>query len=353
VHLEREAESARRAAAQMADRGGAVAMRKQAELRTDVTSLPPAARAASMTRVADELTGPHARAALVTNPRGAAYHRAHEGGTAGGMNENTSLLFAGATQAGIEFGESAPGEIPNSDVVRRGIHKWLEKASATKHKGHVDRIRALMSTMSGPVGSVRLYIGGASSPVAWYVSYSLFSRFPAKRENCNREITQSPVCLTVSVSSFALHRDAHNLRNGSTGQPGANGAGTAPPQVCQAGENQSMVAKMGGDPGLASASDEGVAFNRLGPARLSESLGIFVYEPSPSTERSGFFGKARAGMEGQFARGHNFFGSSLTVTAVAALILREWGDAGEDHPSFGDLSAGLIDTVTLWVSSRR
>jgi len=238
-------------------------------------------------------------------------------------------------------------------VVRRGLHKRLEKASATKHKGHVDRIGALMSTLSGPVGSVRLYVGRASSSVAWYVSYSLFSRFPATRESCNRELTQSPVCLTLSVSSFSLHRDAHNLRNGSTGQPGAAGAGTAPPQVGQAGENRSMAAEMGGGPGLASASDEGVAFNRLGPAELSESLGFFVYGPSPSTERSGFVGKARAGMEGQFVRGHNVSGSSLTVTAVAALILSRWGDAGEDHPSFGDLPAGLVDTVTRWVSSRR
>jgi len=90
VHLEREAESARRAAALKADRGEAVALRKKAALRTDVTSLPPAARAASMTRVADALTGPHARAALVKNPRGAAYHKAYAGGIAGGMHENTA-----------------------------------------------------------------------------------------------------------------------------------------------------------------------------------------------------------------------------------------------------------------------
>jgi len=190
VHLEREAELARHAAALKADRGEAVALRKKAALRTDVTSLPPAARAASMTRVADALTGPHARAAFVTNPRGAAYHKAYAGGIAGGMNENTALLFAGATQAGIEFGESAPGEITNTDVVRRALQKRLKKASASKHKGHVDRMSALMSTLSGPVGSVRLYVSGASSPVAWHVSYSLFPRFPSTRESCNRELTQ-------------------------------------------------------------------------------------------------------------------------------------------------------------------
>jgi len=119
------------------------------------------------------------------------------------------------------------------------------------------------------------------------------------------------------------------------------------------GEHQLTVAETGGGPGLASASDEDVAFNRLGPAELSESLGVFVYGPSPSTERSGFVGKVRSGMEAQFVRGHNVSGSSLTVTAVAALILSKWGDAGEDHPLIGDLPAGLVDTVTRWVSSRR
>jgi len=114
-----------------------------------------------------------------------------------------------------------------------------------------------------------------------------------------------------------------------------------------------MVAEMRGGPGLASASNEDVAINRLGPVELSESLGVFVYGPSPSTERSGFVGKARAGMEAQFVRGHNVSGSFLALTAVAALILSKWGDAGEDHSSIGDLPAGLVDTVTRWVSSRR
>jgi len=58
-------------------------------------------------------------------------------------------------------------------------------------------------------------------------------------------------------------------------------------------------------------------------------------------------------MEGQFVRGHNVSASSLTVTAVAALIPSKWGDAGEDHPSFGDLPPGLVDTVTRWGSFRR
>jgi len=348
VHREREAESARRAAALKADRGAAVALRKKAALRTHVTT-----RAASMTREADAPTEPHARAALVTNPRGAAYHKAYVNGMAGGMNENTALLFAGATQDGIEFAESASEEIPSSDLGRRELHKRLEKASATKHKGHVDRICALMSTRSGPIRSVRLYVGGASSPVALTVSYSHSSRFSATRESSNHELTISNLCLPISFFSFFFHRDAHNLRNGSTGLPRVAAASCPAPRVGQVGEYQLMVAEMRGGPGLTSASDDGVAFNRLGPAERFDSLGVFVYGPSPSTESTGFAGKARAGMEAQFVRGNNVSGSSSTVTAVAALVLSKWGDAGEDHPSIRDLPAGLIDTVTRWVFSRR
>jgi len=125
VHLERQAASARRAATLKADRREAVEVQKRAALRPDANNLPPAARAASMVRVAATMTGHHARAAMVTNPRGAAYHRAYAGGIGSGMAENVALLYAGATQAGIEFGASASGEVPTSEVVRRGIHKRL------------------------------------------------------------------------------------------------------------------------------------------------------------------------------------------------------------------------------------
>jgi len=174
MHLERKAESEHRETAVKADRGEAIALRKKAALRTEGTSLPPAVRTASMTRVVNALTGPPARAALVTDPPGASYHKAHAGGIAGGMRENTALLFAGATQAGIEVVESAPGQISNSEVVRRGLHQQAENASETKHKDHMDRNGAFMSTLSGPVGLDRLYVGGSISPVAWSVSYFLF-----------------------------------------------------------------------------------------------------------------------------------------------------------------------------------
>jgi len=116
-----------------------------------------------MVRVADAMTGHHARAALVTNLRGAAYRKAYAGGIGSGMAEIVAFLYAGATQAGIEFGESASGEVPNSEVVRHGILKRLQKASATKKKAHADRIRKLLGALSGPTGSSRLYVGCMAS----------------------------------------------------------------------------------------------------------------------------------------------------------------------------------------------
>ena len=180
VHLERQAASARRAATLKADRRKAVEVQKRAALCPDVTKLPPAAQAASMVRVAGAMTGHHARAALVTNPRGAAYHKAYAGDIGSGMAENVALLYAGATQAGIEFGESASGEVPNSEVVRRGIHKRIPKASATKKKAQADRISKLLGALSGPTGTSRLYVGCIASLLR-RLSPPPLSRIPIER----------------------------------------------------------------------------------------------------------------------------------------------------------------------------
>lgn len=159
VHLERQAASARSAATLKADRREAFEVQKRAALHPDVTNVSPAARAASTVHVADATIGPHSRAALVTNPSGAAYHRAYAGGIGSEMAEDVALLYAGAKQAGIEFGESGFPVVPNSDVVRRGIHKRLQKATATKKKSYVDRISKLLGALSGPDGSPRQYAG--------------------------------------------------------------------------------------------------------------------------------------------------------------------------------------------------
>jgi len=169
VHLEREAVSAHRAAPLKADRPEAADMRRRAALQPAVTNVPAAARATSILRVSEALPGPQARSALVLNLRGQAYHRGYAAGIGSGVGEIIAILYAGVTQAGVKFGDSAPGEVPNADAIRRGIHKRLQQTSSVKEQAHVDRIKALMGTLSGPVGSSRLYVDH-SSPLSLSIS---------------------------------------------------------------------------------------------------------------------------------------------------------------------------------------
>jgi len=46
-------------------------------------------------------------------------------------------------------------------------------------------------------------------------------------------------------------------------------------------------------------------------------------------------------------------GSTLSAYNVGALIFFKWGSAGQDHPSIAHFPAGLVDTVTRFVSSHR
>jgi len=80
VHLECQASSERRVATLKAGGFEAVQVHKRAPLHPDVTNLLPAARAASMVRVAEAMTHHLVRAALVTNLRGAARHMENAGG---------------------------------------------------------------------------------------------------------------------------------------------------------------------------------------------------------------------------------------------------------------------------------
>jgi len=104
---------------------------------------------------------------------------------------------------------------------------------------------------------------------------------------------------------------------------------------------------------IGSAGGERADLNHLGPAELSDSLGLFIYGPSPSAERESVVFKGQAGMEIQFVPGHTVSGSSLSASAVGALILCTWGSAGQGHPSIVGLPEGRVDIVTRWVSSHR
>jgi len=105
-----------------------------------------------MARAATALSGPNARAAMVRNPLAAAYHSSLATGLAAGMPRDVALRFAGASQAGVDFGSSSSGEAPNSTVVRRAVRKRLAETAAEKRIAQVARI-------DGRIGNV----GGAST----------------------------------------------------------------------------------------------------------------------------------------------------------------------------------------------
>jgi len=153
--------------------------------------------------------------------------------------------------------------------------------------------------------------------------------------------------------SHPLHRDAHNLRDGSSGQPAPAGSRADPPAANEVAGNQTPATGLPGGPSSVAAAGGDAAFNHFGPAELSESIGLFIYGQSSSAERESFVCKARAGMKSQFVRGHTVSGSSLSTSAVVALIMCKWGSAGQDHASIEDLPAGLVDTVPRWVSFHR
>jgi len=95
----------------------------------------------------------------------------------------------------------------------------------------------------------------------------------------------------------------------------------APPAAGGAGESQMPAAGLPGGAIIGAAGGERTDFNHLGPAELSYILGLFIYGPSPSAERESVVLKARARMESQFVRGPTVSSSSLSASAVNALIL--------------------------------
>jgi len=107
-----------------------------------------------MARAAAALSSPNARAAIVGNPRAAVYHLLLATGLSAGMPREVALLYAGASQAGVDFGNSLSGEAPNSTIVRRAVRKRLADAAAEKQIAQVPR-------SEGQLGSV----GGASTPI--------------------------------------------------------------------------------------------------------------------------------------------------------------------------------------------
>jgi len=93
---------------------------------------------------------------MVRNPLGAVYHLSLATGFAAGMPRDVALLFAGASQAGVDFGSPSSGEAPNLTFVRRAVHKRLAETAAEKQIAQVARIDGLLGSVGGASTSNRV-----------------------------------------------------------------------------------------------------------------------------------------------------------------------------------------------------
>jgi len=156
AHLKQVAAAAFRSATVAVDEAQAQVARRRDALRSDVAKQPDVARGAIMARGTTALSGPNARAAMVRIPLGAVYHSSLATGMAAGMPRDVALLFAGASQEGVDFGSPSSGEAPNSTVVRRAARKRLAETAAEKRIAQVARLDGRLSNVDGASMSSRV-----------------------------------------------------------------------------------------------------------------------------------------------------------------------------------------------------
>jgi len=149
AHLKQVATAAFRSATVAADEAQDQVARSRDALRSDVAEQPNVARGAIMARATTALSGSNARAAMVRNPLGAVYLSSLATGLAAGMPRDVALLFAGASQARVEFGSPSSGEAPNSTVVRRAVRKRLAETAAEKRIAQVAKIDGRLGNEGG------------------------------------------------------------------------------------------------------------------------------------------------------------------------------------------------------------
>jgi len=109
-----------------------------------------------MARAAAELSGPNGRAAMVRNPRAAVYHSSLATDLSAGMPREMALLYTGASQAGVDSGDSLSGNAPNSTIVRRAVRKHLAEAAAEKRIAQAASIEGRLGSVGGANTSIRV-----------------------------------------------------------------------------------------------------------------------------------------------------------------------------------------------------
>jgi len=156
AHLTQVAAAAFRSATAAADEAQAEVARRRDALQSDISEQPDVARGAIMARAAAALSGPNARAAIVRNPRAAVCQYSLATGLSAGMPRDVAFLYAGASQAGVDIGDSLSGDAPNSTNVRREVRKRLAEAAAENRIAQVSRIEGRLGSVVGASTSIRV-----------------------------------------------------------------------------------------------------------------------------------------------------------------------------------------------------
>jgi len=156
IHLERASAAARIEASEAADANHAAGLRRSAAQQPGIVDFPAAGRADAMDRALDAHSRPAARAAIARNGQGVGFHTDYARGLCAELEPREARLYAGAVQAGANFGSSNIGAVPHSDVLCSAIHKTLNSRARQRRAEQAANESKRLGGWRGPAGSPRV-----------------------------------------------------------------------------------------------------------------------------------------------------------------------------------------------------
>jgi len=155
IPLKRAAAAARLEASAAADADHTAELRRSATLQPGIVDLPAAGRVDAMDRALDARTRPAACAAIARNGQGVVSHTEYARGLCAELDPREARLFAGAGQAGANFGSSNIVAVRNSDMLCSAIHKTLNSRARRRRAEHAEDVSKRLGGLRGAAGSLR------------------------------------------------------------------------------------------------------------------------------------------------------------------------------------------------------
>jgi len=109
-----------------------------------------------MDRALGAHSGPVARAAIARNGQGMVFHMEYARGLRAELDPREARLYAGAVQAGANFGSSNIGAVPNSDVLCSAIQKNSNSRARQRRAEQAANVSERLGGLRGPAGSPRV-----------------------------------------------------------------------------------------------------------------------------------------------------------------------------------------------------